>query len=332
VPFAFGLASLVTAYGISDLAQWVGDALAGLVVLVCGVLVTWSRRHRALGWLLIAAGWAWFLPDVLTRTSAVSATVMGPLLFLHRGVLAHSFVAYPTGRLRGGLQRGVVVAGYGVQAATGVWSQPTDVVAGAVAMMAMTFLPVAGREARGRLPRASLAAAGLLWTVIAAQALLRAFDGGADLSAGSVHLYETAVAGCALALAMGIVLDSPREEVADLVVELGTSRPGGLRGVLAAALDDPLLQIAYWVPASAQYVDEQGSPVEVAARGDRVPTVLRGTDGTPVVALLHDRRLLDDPDLRAARPSTFSSGSVSNPTYDCSMSVVVSAGRHGWRR
>ena len=55
-----------------------------------------------------------------------------------------------------------------------------------------------------------------------------------------------------------------RGRVANLVVELGRGVPvGGLRDVLARALDDPSLQLAFAAPSGAGYVDASGQPLEL---------------------------------------------------------------------
>jgi signal transduction histidine kinase len=90
--------------------------------------------------------------------------------------------------------------------------------------------------------------------------------------------------------------------VSQLVVELGEAPPPGrLRDALAKALGDPRLQVAYWIPHSNGYVDDQGRPFELPDQGsERTVTVLE-RDGERVAALVHDKALADQPELvRAA--------------------------------
>ena len=90
-----------------------------------------------------------------------------------------------------------------------------------------------------------------------------------------------------------------RGSVADLVVELGDSpdRPV-LRDVLARALSDPSLQIAYPVPGSSRFVDASGHDVVLPAvtDPDRATTRLDGGGGTLAV-LVHDPALAEQPEL-----------------------------------
>jgi signal transduction histidine kinase len=66
-----------------------------------------------------------------------------------------------------------------------------------------------------------------------------------------------------------------RGRVANLVVELGRGVPvGGLRDVLARALGDPSLQLAFAAPTGVGFVDASGQPIELPV-ADRSRTVTR---------------------------------------------------------
>jgi signal transduction histidine kinase len=80
-----------------------------------------------------------------------------------------------------------------------------------------------------------------------------------------------------------------RGRVADLMVELGGGVPlGGLRDVLARALGDPTLQLAYPSPDGDGFVDTAGQPFEVPgpADGRAVARVEHGDE--PLALLVHD--------------------------------------------
>ena len=96
-----------------------------------------------------------------------------------------------------------------------------------------------------------------------------------------------------------------RSAVGDLAVQLSEALPPGrLEQVLARALHDPTLQLAYWLPDRDAFVDAEGRPVELPATGgDRAVTILRH-DGAPVAAMLHDAALDDDPALVRAVAAT----------------------------
>ena len=77
--------------------------------------------------------------------------------------------------------------------------------------------------------------------------------------------------------------------IAGLVVELGRGVPvGGLRDVLARALGDPTLELAFAGPSGSGFVDAHGLPVELpVADGSRTVTRLE-RDGDLVGVLVHD--------------------------------------------
>jgi signal transduction histidine kinase len=88
-----------------------------------------------------------------------------------------------------------------------------------------------------------------------------------------------------------------RGAVSRLLVELGAGPPAPerLRAVLAATLHDPSVEVAYWLPDRAEFVDARGDPV-VVPRPGRAVTYLDG-DGARIAALVHDRALADEPEL-----------------------------------
>src|SRR5207248_5191846 len=89
-----------------------------------------------------------------------------------------------------------------------------------------------------------------------------------------------------------------RGAVAGLVVELGEGATSvDLREALGRALGDPLLELAYWVPAGARYVDSAGSPVQLPQSGDDRAATIVGRDGEPIAALIHDRALAENQEL-----------------------------------
>jgi signal transduction histidine kinase len=103
-------------------------------------------------------------------------------------------------------------------------------------------------------------------------------------------------------LALGVSWSLGRERrargaVAKLVVELGRApRPGALREVIAEALGDSTLALAYRRANGDGYVNAAGVAVTAAAGpGQIVTPLLRGEEH--VAALVHDARLGDQPGL-----------------------------------
>ena len=80
-----------------------------------------------------------------------------------------------------------------------------------------------------------------------------------------------------------------------------------LRDVMAKALGDPTLSIAFWLKETSRWVDPDGNAVAVpypAPRDGRVATLLLDAAGTPSSALVHDVALLEEPTLLEALTSS----------------------------
>jgi signal transduction histidine kinase len=73
---------------------------------------------------------------------------------------------------------------------------------------------------------------------------------------------------------------------------------GDLRSLLAGALGDPELELAYRLTPGDRIVDGRGHPVALPAPDDPARTATDvSLDGVTVGAIVHDRRLCDDPQL-----------------------------------
>lgn len=86
--------------------------------------------------------------------------------------------------------------------------------------------------------------------------------------------------------------------VGELLVQLGRGvEPGGLRDVLAHALGDPGLAVAYWLPTSGGWVDAAGGAISLPSPGSGMAVTEVEQDGRRVAALMHDPALLEEPGL-----------------------------------
>ena len=88
-----------------------------------------------------------------------------------------------------------------------------------------------------------------------------------------------------------------RGNVAELAMELGRGVPvGGLQAVLARALRDPSLQIAFPAPSGEGFVDPEGRPAP--GPGPHRATTRLERDGDVLALLIHDPAIeVDDPGL-----------------------------------
>jgi class 3 adenylate cyclase len=83
-----------------------------------------------------------------------------------------------------------------------------------------------------------------------------------------------------------------------LVIELGRNpAPGELERRLRLVLRDPTLAVLHWSDASGAYLDGTGKPVPLPAEDDRRGVTYLERQGRPMTAVVHDRAILDDPDL-----------------------------------
>jgi signal transduction histidine kinase len=297
-----------------------------LSYVACG-LVVWSRRPESrFGRLMVAAGFGPLLSRLSEVDASLPQTVGEVCRLVPVALFLHVFLAYPSGRVEGRLERTLVAVGY-----------PTVIALPLVAMM----LGPSGRESVVevvRLPRAADVAFGIARIATAALALsaltllfIRARASGrlvrrslvracfaltlATLAVGLIwrhfnwHAAEPFkwVAFTLIGLAPVLFLIGflrarlARSAVADLFVELRADPgPAELRDALARALGDPSLELVYWLPEFGSYADLNGREVDLSAlRSGRSVTVI-DEDGSQVAALVHDPALEDEPELLSA--------------------------------
>jgi signal transduction histidine kinase len=283
-------------------AAWVGrpelvalDTLTGFTLFGCG-LAAWSRRPRfwAAGLLLAVAGLAWFLGSLVPWA-----------IYLHRGFIAHLLLSYPGGRLLplSPLDRGAVVAAYLYAGVYPVARNDYATIAfalGLVALASRRYFAAGGPQRRACLA-ALIAAAGFGLAVVLG-IVVRLADAGGDRAV--LWIYDLVV--CALAVGLFADLLHGRwaqATVTGLVVDLGEPSAGTLRDRLARTLGDPTLAVGYRLSEQNRYVDESGRPVELpTSDGQRAVTPI-DADGRRVAVIVHERALLDDPDLARALAS-----------------------------
>jgi signal transduction histidine kinase len=346
VAAAFGLLSLAVARddpawslaGRSTLAG-IAELGAGWSLVAAGLLFWSGHRGNRFGPLLVAAGFAWFLPEWSNPGvgTAIGFTVGLAGLVACTPFVGHAALVYPTGRLRSRLDVAVVAVSYvgallvlGLLPATvfdptaaGCLQCPRNLVeTRGDADLFETFnryglwigigwLSALGALLVWRLVRSPRAVAAIRLPVLVpaiAYLALVALDIGHSLARGILsndpfdqRIWRSeAAALVAVALGVGWALlkeRRARSSVARFVVELGQSpRPGAVRVALAETLGDPALELVYSRPENGGYVDAAGRPADIGPGPDRAVTpLLRGQ--TVLAALVHDKRLLDQPGL-----------------------------------
>jgi signal transduction histidine kinase len=305
---------------IAFLGNWV------TVSYVLGGLLAWAHRPASrFGPLMIAAGFVNFLVTLSWTTSDVMFTVGQALDLVPPVLFLHVFLAYPTGRLQGSLERALIAVAYaaaiGLQLfrmafggfgpnnlleltpnpEAGLAAVRVQLLAVSACCLVGVGILVARRLRAGRPLRRSLAllvdafAVGLL--MIAVLFLSHVFDGPAI---DQLRWATFAVLGLApIAFLVGLVHDRlARSSLGELLLELRTEPgPADLRDGLARALRDPSLTLAYWLPDFESYVDRDGKAVELPGPGSGRSTTLIDREGTRVAALLHDPALDEEPEL-----------------------------------
>jgi signal transduction histidine kinase len=296
--------------------------------VLCG-LIAWLRRPASrFGPLMIAAAFASFLTELAWTTSDVPFTIGQALDLLPPVLFLHVFLAYPSGRLRGLVERALIVTAYAsaiglqlVRMSLGglgphnlleVASDP----GAALAVLRVQLVVVsacclggvgilAARRRRGGRPlRRSLAllidAFALGLVMIAFLLVSYAFGGPVIAEIRWATFVTLGVAP--VALLIGFLHDRlARSAVGELIVELRTDpAPADLRDALARALRDPSLTLAYWLPEFGSYADHDGQPVQLPNADDCRSMRLIDRQGARVAALLHDPALRDEPELLAA--------------------------------
>ena len=299
---ALGLTAEWVGFGWGDPRHWIPDLAVGWTFIGCGLVASRRQSESRAGPLLAATGFTWFVGNFANVGIAGLAWVAAHLVYLYRGPLVRLVLTYPSGRPASRLVRGAVAVGYAAAVITPIWDSEaaTILLAGLLlAVCAREYVRAVGGARRARL--IALQAAAGLSLVLAGTAAARLLLPPGEVSDPSLLVYELALCVLAGGLLAGLLV-APWEQtvVADLVVELGKARSGTLRGELSRALGDPSLEIGYWLPDRAVFVDAEGRVLSLpdASSGRSVTIVER--EGQPVAVLVHDPAVLEDPGLLEA--------------------------------
>src|SRR5439155_5396091 len=85
--------------------------------------------------------------------------------------------------------------------------------------------------------------------------------------------------------------------VSELITRVGSSGGVRMRDLLADALEDPTLELAYWLPDREVYVSEEGRDIRLPSGGDGRSVTEVKRDSKLVAAIVHDPALDDSRDL-----------------------------------
>lgn len=319
------LALVLTNDEIYDAAAWAAGALLVGWGFIGAGLFAWGRRpDNRVGMLMAGTGFAWLvaasgfsdLPLVFTL-----GQLFGALFF---AVVIHLLLAFPTGRLQSRVESGIVAATYLLTTLGPVplWlfadpaqldceECPENVIlvhaneslvtalgaalnlTGAVLVAAVLVVLVrrwrsaTPAQRRFLVPVYSAGVAVLLLLIV----LVTAQAGGLRSDALDV-LWVASMVPFGLVLFLATLIRARMIQsgaVGELMARLGeTPRPGELRDALARALDDPSLELFYWLPEDGRFVDARGRPIELPAAGSGRAVTRVEREGGCVAALVHD--------------------------------------------
>jgi signal transduction histidine kinase len=297
--------------------------------LAAGIAASQRWPGTRLGLLFSITGYTFLLPEAIYLPGAFAFTLGILSGHVYNAALAHLGLAWPTGRLRSGYDRVLVIAIYCWNIGstvvgnffwnpklTGCQTCPANLVlvhgsndvlraynewvfvpGQALSLLVLIQLIRHWQAARGWSRRAMTA---LLWvgvpllalsTIQSLQANLNWQIPGLDVIGPALLL-----AGPALFVISTLFAKTARGAIGAAIISLEPGAPPGkLRDTLAAALGDSTLQLAFPVPGETGFADTIGAPVDPAAPGlDRVVTPLPGPDSA---ILVHDAALEHEPAL-----------------------------------
>jgi signal transduction histidine kinase len=290
-------------------------------------LFAWARRPRnSVGSLMTATGFAWFVGLLGASNVPVLFTVGTLLSSVYFVTAVHMLLAAPEGRLSRGDRR-IVTIGYLVVTVgvlpTFLFFDPVsicddcpqnvfliersdtavDVIGTVINVIGLALTGAVLRSlirrwrAATRLERrlyAPMYASGmaLMVTLIAQLALQSTGSDGRALDiVFFVSLIPLALVPYLFVGAFvrtRVVQGGAMSELVERLSEAPAA--GALRDALADALDDPSLELVYWLPEDGRFVDAAGRAVELPADGRREATKVE-REGDCVAAIIHDATL-----------------------------------------
>jgi signal transduction histidine kinase len=298
-------------------------------------LYAWAQRPaNRVGPLMVAVAYSWVVSDLVFANDDVLNSIGSMLSQLFIAVTVHLLLVFPDGRFSSRVDRLTAAAAYvaalPLYATAYAFADPASFdcascpdnvfliaddkalaegLANAAsvlfALVALGTLISLARRWRGASPVRRRALAAVLFAGAALLLLLFAVTTlvpltGIDPSlAGAIGIAALVPFGLVPYVLLATVF---RARIArggalrELIAGLNeTIEPGELSGAVARALDDPSVELAYWLPDSGGYVDVQGRPVAgPPPAGGRAMTEVRVEDRL-VAAIVHDSALLDDP-------------------------------------
>jgi hypothetical protein len=230
---------------------------------------------------------SWCLGNIAALDMALLAWVAVHGTYLHRAVMTHALLTFPTRRLSSRPTTVVVVAANAVSL-----TPPLARSAAAECVLSRLVVIAAGVRMRtsfggARQPRiAALVASAVMFAAVCGSALVHMAR--PELDEAALHVYEpplTIIAGTLTFAA--IRLRHTAAGVADVIIDLSDRPPSEMSAALAQALGDPTARLGYWSPAHDSFVDADGRSFPTVPDSGRTLSVVRAPEG-PLLAIDHD--------------------------------------------
>jgi len=293
-------------------------------------LFAWDRRpNNSVGSLMVATGFAWLLSLISASNVSVLFTAGVFVSSVYFVTAIHMLLAAPYGRGLPRGDRRIVTAAYVLvtvgllplylfvdpardgcdgcpenailiehnQTIVDIWSSLVNLVG--IGLIVAVLISLIRRWRQATRPERRLyapvyaAGVALLIAAIAQLALQTAgFAGGAAEIAYIISIIPLALVPYLFLASLVRVRVAQGGAVSDLMTRLGEApQPGGLRDALADALEDPSLELVYWLPDAGRFVDFRGrdyplpedDPARAVARIER--------EGECVAAIVYDASL-----------------------------------------
>jgi signal transduction histidine kinase len=329
VGIAAVVAGFVVLFGGDDEVTRVAvvNRAVGGSFITCGLVAWWHRPDNGTGPLMTLTGFLYLIPQLLAEAGS-------DLLFTLSELVANwwlvSFaalvLAFPGGRVTARLDRALLAAlAFGLVVvqvpylaflpfedgrdnALMISAHPgaadaidtvqrsfnTTIVFAIVLVGAARWLRAAPALRRLLLPAL---AGSLAMLILVLQSYYQLFAG--HFIRPSQDVAVLALVSVPLAFLFGVLRSQlARARMANLVVELQRAPDSReLGSVVARALNDPSLELVYWLPGFECYVDADGTPVTLPAEGSARSATPIDHDGVHIAALVHDPALGYEPEL-----------------------------------
>lgn len=305
--------------------------LVGWTFVGSSLLALTQHPGHRVGYLLAAVGVLWFVPLLTFFDSSTAFSIGFVAEGLFWAPLAQLFLTFPSGRLLNRLDRiitsalylllplfNLLIAFFVDFQTAGCVTCPANLflishdmrvaetiatvdsaVGGLIAVAVILRFAWRWRETSGAARRAMQP---VMWGIVPGAVAAAYFvvtplvETSPELERAALPLLNLALIGLPVGFLVGLLRSQlDRSLVGDLLVELKGAMPHGrLRQSLAKALGDPTLELAFWLPEPARYVDEEGLTVTIPEAGPRRVTPIDDSQREPLAVLVHDPAVLQD--------------------------------------